>query len=233
MRYIVLWDIPTRLSHWLLVLAVAFLFMSGVLGGGLMEWHGKIGVLVIALVAFRIVWGFLGSTYARFSQFFPTPAKILAYLKGEWRGLGHNPLGALSVFALLTLALIQALTGLFATDEISVNGPLYPLIAHDLALAVTGAHQKLAWIFCGVIALHVASIAFYKIVKKDNLLFPMLTGKKEVSPKDEDKAARGGGWGAFVAAVFFAALAFCAASGVWNPEPPPAPAPAVTDTPDW
>ena len=92
-----LWDLPTRLFHWLLVLAVIAAVVSGQLGGNLIEVHGKIGLAIVGLIAFRLVWGFAGSTYARFAQFFPTPARIKVYLKGEWRGLGHNPLGGLSV----------------------------------------------------------------------------------------------------------------------------------------
>ena len=85
-----LWDLPTRLFHWLLVLAVVAAVVSGQVGGKLIDLHGKIGLAIVGLIAFRVVWGFVGSTYARFAQFLPTPARIRAYLKGEWRGLGFQ-----------------------------------------------------------------------------------------------------------------------------------------------
>ena len=115
-----LWDLPTRVFHWLLVICIVASFVSGQLGGNLMDWHGKIGLLIVGLIVFRLVWGLIGSTYARFSQFVPTPAKLKAYLQGEWRGVGHNPLGAFSVFGLLALVGIQVATGLFANDDITL-----------------------------------------------------------------------------------------------------------------
>ncbi|HXE41263.1 MAG TPA: cytochrome b/b6 domain-containing protein, partial [Azonexus sp.] len=113
-KQIRLWDLPTRLFHWLLALSVIGAIVSGQIGGNLMEWHGRIGLLIIGLIVFRLAWGVLGTTYARFGHFFPTAAKVKAYLKGEWKGHGHNPLGALSVFGLLGLVAVQAVSGLFA-----------------------------------------------------------------------------------------------------------------------
>ncbi|MDR2637952.1 MAG: cytochrome b/b6 domain-containing protein, partial [Zoogloeaceae bacterium] len=223
MQTIKLWDLPTRLFHWLLVAAIAALFVTGKMGGNLIEWHGRLGIFVVGLIVFRLVWGFVGSTYARFFQFFPTPAAILAYLKGSWHGLGHNPLGALSVFALLTLTLLQAVSGLFTNDEISFHGPLYRLIDSGLSLRITGWHQQLANVLLVFIGLHVASIVFYKLVKKENMLIPMLTGKKQVSPEEAGKSAQGGGFAALLLALALAGLALWGASGTWIPAPPPPP----------
>ncbi|MGL5632902.1 MAG: cytochrome b/b6 domain-containing protein, partial [Azovibrio sp.] len=125
MQKVKLWDLPTRLFHWILVIAMVGLFISGQIGGNAIELHGKVGQFVLALIVFRVVWGFVGSTYARFTSFFPTPARILAYLRGEWSGLGHNPLGSLSVFALLGLVGLQAVLGLFSNDDIAFRGPLF------------------------------------------------------------------------------------------------------------
>jgi cytochrome b len=102
-----LWDLPTRLFHWLLVLSVSAAIISAQIGGNLIEWHGKIGLFIVGLITFRLIWGLLGSTYARFAQFFPSPARVKDYLRGEWRGVGHNPLGAFSVFGLLGLLAFQ------------------------------------------------------------------------------------------------------------------------------
>ncbi len=112
-----LWDLPTRLFHWLLVILVLTSFISGKIGGNAMDWHGKFGLAILGLLTFRLVWGIVGSTYARFASFFPTPASVLAYLRGQWRGVGHNPLGALSVFSLLGLLAFQVASGLFGNDD--------------------------------------------------------------------------------------------------------------------
>lgn len=222
------WDLPTRLFHWLLVLAVLALVVTGKVGGNLIDWHGRIGVGLAGLIAFRLVWGVAGSTYARFGQFFPTPARISAYLRRGHRGVGHNPLGALSVFALLGLLSIQLLTGLVANDDIAFVGPLFDLVGRDLSNVATGWHKAVVNLLILLVALHIAAIVFYARVKKENLVKPMLTGWKEVN---EGETAQGGGWLALLVALAIAGLAVYLASGSWLPEPPPPP-PAV-ETPAW
>jgi cytochrome b len=222
-----LWDLPTRLFHWLLVLAIAAAIISGQLGGNLIVWHGRIGIFIVGLIVFRLVWGVLGSTYARFAHFFPTPARISAYLRGEWRQPGHNPLGALSVFALLTLVGFQAVSGLFANDDIAFNGPLYDLAGRELSNRLSGLHYLASNALYVLIGLHLAAIAFYGHVKKSNLVKPMVTGWRE----GEGENARGGGLPALVLALILAAGAAYGASGAWLPEPPPAP--PAAETPSW
>lgn len=186
-----LWDLPTRLFHWLLVLAVVAAVVSGQIGGKLIDLHGKIGLAIVGLVAFRIVWGFAGSTYARFAQFLPTPARIRAYLKGEWRGLGHNPLGGLSVFTLLLLLTAQVASGLFANDDITFTGPLYGLIGKSLSDRLSGIHQLLSNALIAFVVLHVGAVIFHGRVNKDDLIKPMLTGWKEGA---SGEPARGAAW---------------------------------------
>lgn len=222
-----LWDLPTRIFHWSLVLAVSAALISGQIGGNLIYWHGRIGLLIVGLVVFRLVWGVFGSTYARFAHFFPTPVKIKSYLQGEWRGEGHNPLGALSVFALLFLLTAQVATGLFANDDIAFVGPLFELIDKSLSNRLTGLHHLLSDGLIALVVLHVAAIAFYVRVKKQNLLKPMVTGWKE-TPAGE--SARGGGWVALIVAVVLAGAAVYGASGAWMPEVPP---PAASEVPAW
>ena len=175
-----LWDLPVRAVHWLLVVAVTTSIVSGELGGPWMTLHGRSGYAVIGLVVFRIVWGVVGSTHARFTQFAPTPGRLKAYLQGRWHGLGHNPLGALSVFALLGLLALQATTGLFSSDDIAFNGPLFGAVDDDLAYRLTAWHLRLAYGLFALIALHVAAIVFHVRVKKHDLLTPMITGWKQV-----------------------------------------------------
>lgn len=221
-----LWDLPTRIFHWALVLGIAAAFVSGQLGGNLIDIHGKIGIVIVGLIVFRLVWGVLGSTYARFAQFFPTPAKIRAYLRGEWHGEGHNPLGAFSVFGLLSLVALQVGTGLFSNDDIAFVGPLFDLVSKDLSNRLTGIHQLLSNALLALVVLHVAAIGFYGRVKKQNLLMPMITGWKE----GHGESARGGGLVALVVALIVAAGAVYGASGAWLPEPP---APPPAETPNW
>jgi len=222
-----LWDLPTRLFHWILVLAVAASVASGQVGGNWMDWHGRIGLLVVGLLAFRIVWGVLGSTYARFAQFFPTPGRIKSFLRGEWRGEGHNPLGALSVFGLLGLLAAQVATGLFANDDIAFTGPLSDLVTKGLSNQLTGIHHLLTNVLYVLVALHVGAIMFYAHAKRKNLVHPMVTGWKE---DGEGESARGGGVVAFVVALLVAVAVVYGASGAWLPKPLP---PAAVETPDF
>lgn len=222
-----LWDLPTRLFHWLLVLAMVAAVLSGEVGGQWIEWHGRIGLGIVGLLAFRIVWGFLGSTYARFGQFFPTPGKIKAYLAGQWRGEGHNPLGALSVLGLIFLLTVQVASGLFANDDISFTGPLADLVSRELSNRLTGLHHLLSSLLVALVALHVAAVVFYVHVKKQKLLKPMITGWKDGA---EGEHARGGGFMVLLAALFVAVGAVYGASGAWLPDQSP---PAATETPNW
>lgn len=217
-----LWDLPTRLFHWSLVILVVAAFVSGKIGGNAMDWHGKFGLTIVGLLTFRLVWGIVGSTYARFVSFFPTPASVLAYLRGQWRGVGHNPLGALSVFGLLGLLAFQVASGLFGNDDIAFRGPLYDLIGKDLSDRLTGLHKLSVNALIALVVLHLAAILFYTRVRKDNLLKPMFTGWREVAP-GQGRSATGGGPIAFVVALLIALAAVYAASGAWLPVAPPAP----------
>lgn len=227
-KRVFIWDLPTRIFHWSLVLCVIGAVISGQIGGNFMEWHGKLGLAVVALIAFRLVWGLLGSTYARFGQFFPTPGKVLAYLKGQWHGHGHNPLGAFSVFGLLALLAIQVGSGLFANDDIAFNGPLQALVGKDLSDVLTGWHKLVSNVLIALVVLHIGAIMFYARVKKDNLVKPMITGWKDNA---EGESARGGSLLALLLALAVAATAVYGASGAWIPAPPPPP--AAAETPNW
>lgn len=230
-RRIRIWDLPTRIFHWGLVLAVGVAVVSGEIGGSLMALHAKAGLAVVGLLAFRLAWGFVGSTYARFLSFVPTPARIRAYLCGRWHGHGHNPLGALSVLALLGLLALQAGSGLFGTDDIAFTGPLYRLVDETLALRLTGWHQQLAYVLLALLALHVLAIVFYLRVKKDNLVKPMVTGWKHA---DQGESASKGGWLALLLALAVAAGAVYVASGAALEAPAAVATPAASQgAPAW
>lgn len=221
---VVVWDLPTRLFHWLLALGVAAALVTGLLGGNLMVWHGRIGLGLVGLLAFRIAWGVVGSTYARFADFFPTPARLSAYVRGRWHGLGHNPLGGLSVFALLGLVAWQAGSGLFSNDDIAFEGYLADLVSRDTSDELAGLHRQGLWFIVGLVSLHVAAIFYYLLAKRQNLLGPMVSGTKEGPP---EAAARHGGWVALLFALLVGGLAVWGASGAWIPTPPPPPPSAV------
>ncbi len=223
-QQIKVWDLPTRLFHWLLVILVAAAIITGQVGGNAIDWHGRIGLALVGLIAFRIVWGIVGSSTARFTHFFPTPTSLRAYLKGEWHGVGHNPLGAFSVFGLLALISVQLATGLLSNDDIAFNGPLSSLIAKSLSDTLSGVHEFTFGILMALIGLHLAAIVFYTHVKKDNLIKPMLTGWKDV-PNGPGQSTNGGGLLALVAALLIALAAIYGASGAWITPAPVAEAP--------
>jgi cytochrome b len=215
------WDLPTRLFHWSLVGCVVAAFVTAKIGGNAMLWHGRLGLAILGLLVFRIVWGFVGSTYARFAQFVCGPAAIRAYLRGEWKGQGHNPIGALSVLALLGVLSLQAATGLFSNDDIAFEGYLYPLVGSELSGQITGIHHLLEKALMLLVALHVGAIAFYARVKKHNLVKPMLSGWADGK---HCESAKGGGVVAFIVAALIALAAVWAASGALLPPPPRLPA---------
>lgn len=214
------WDLPLRLFHWLLVLAVAGALVT--IQFGWMDWHGRFGLAVLGLVTFRLVWGLVGSTHARFWNFVSGPKRLLAYLRGQYQPLGHNPLGALSVLAILGLLLFQATSGLFATDDIAYSGPLRRAVDSSTSALLTRWHMRMEWLIYGLIALHIAAVLFHVLVRKETLIRPMITGRKPTAPP-EVEPARGGGWLAFLFALAVTIAVLWVANGALLPEPPPPP----------
>jgi cytochrome b len=209
-----LWDLPLRIFHWSLVAAVAVAIVTGELGGSWMDLHGQAGLAILGLVSFRLTWGLVGSTHARFLSFIPTFARIRAYLRGQWRGVGHNPLGALAVFALLGLLAAQVTTGLFSNDDISFSGPLYALIDEELGARLTGWHRQLSTALFVLLALHVVAIGAYLRFKRDNLVKPMVTGWKDVEAATvQARSTEKGGPLAFIVALGVALAVVWAARG--------------------
>jgi len=135
---------------------------------------------------FRIVWGFIGSTHARFNSFFPSSKSILNYLQGKApRVLGHNPLGAMSVFALLLVLSIQVITGLFSDDEIAFQGPLAKYVSNSTVSLLSVAHEWNHLLIYALITIHIAAIIYYKKFKGEDLITPMISGDKEINPSEE------------------------------------------------
>ena len=180
---ILVWDLPTRVFHWLLVLLVAVSFVTGKAGGTAMHYHEWSGVVILWLILFRVLWGFWGSTPSRFVSFLRGPRTVWAYARTLWgKGhdayLGHNPMGAWSIIAMLTVLTIQAGTGLFANDDIFTEGPLFHLVSKATSDWLTRVHRINQDILLALIVLHLAAIVFYWGVKRENLVAPMMTGRK-------------------------------------------------------
>ncbi len=177
------WDLPTRLFHWLLAGAVIGLVVTGQVGGSWMDWHFRLGYSVLTLLLFRLVWGFVGGHWSRFANFVYSPRTIWRYLCGHGapeHGVGHNPLGFLSVLALLGVTLVQVATGLFSDDEIATSGPLSKFASGEWVSRASDYHTEIGkWVLLGLVALHIIAIVFYRVKKGQDLLTPMVRGDKQ------------------------------------------------------
>ena len=210
------WDLPTRIFHWLLASTLVGSVLSALIGGNAMVWHVRCGLVVLALLLFRVIWGFVGGRWSRFASFLFAPATVLRYARGQVReneqlDVGHNPLGSLSVFALLALLALQVATGLVADDEIATTGPLNRFVSSANGLLATSWHTQVGKVLVLVlVALHVGAIAFYFFRKKINLVRPMLSGDKNLPPTTP---ASRDGWGPRLLALLLALA--CAAVALW------------------
>ena len=191
---VALWDPALRLFHWLLAFCVTGAWVLGKFGSsfGLMKMtlHFWFGYMVIALLAFRLVWGVIGPRPARFAHFVRGPGAVLAYAgtlprrtPSYW--FGHNPLGALSVLVMLAALIAQVATGLVADPEDYINiGPLAAQVSTATSRRATGMHDMLSTVILLLVVLHVAMILFYRFWKHEDLVRPMLNGRKLVRPRE-------------------------------------------------
>ena len=175
------WDGPTRFFHWSLAALCVLLMVTG--EAGWLRVHMLTGPAVLALILFRVVWGVVGSTTSRFAFFVKGPTKIFAYIAvvkagRRWPGVGHNPLGALSVLALLAVSAGMGLTGLFTSDDIETDGPLAPLVSSSMVKLVSGFHRLGGTAVLIVAGVHLAAILIYRFGKGEDLILPMITGMK-------------------------------------------------------
>ncbi len=179
------WDLPTRLFHWLLVACVIGSVVTSQVGGNAMIWHFRFGFAIASLLLFRLVWGLIGGRWSRFSSFLYSPGTVLRYLKGENRPehtVGHNPLGAASVLAMLVFLIAQVSTGLVSDDEIAAVGPLAKFVSNATVSMATTYHKSYGKaILLALIVLHLAAIGYYYFAKRDNLVRPMFSGDKTMA----------------------------------------------------
>ena len=187
-KIIRVWDLPIRLFHWLLAACILASFVTVKIGGNAMEIHARVGYCVLALIIFRICWGLIGSYHARFINFVPSPQGLVSYILGKSKaGLGHNPLGALSVIALISSVGVQATTGLFANDDIMFEGPFAKYVSNSTVSLLTSIHRFNETVLLILIALHLGAILYYYKFKGENLVKPMIVGDKEIDPSEEAK----------------------------------------------
>jgi cytochrome b len=211
-----IWDLPTRLFHWALAALVIGAVASAKIGGNAMVWHVRFGLAVLALLVFRLVWGVIGGRWSRFASFAYGPASVWRYLRGQARpedrfDVGHSPLGAWAVFAMLAVLALQVASGLVADDEIAHIGPLNRFVSSDTALKLTWLHKAVfEKLVIALVALHVAVILFYRFARRRDLIGPMLHGDQTApagTPSSGDGTAR--------RVLALACLLACAALAVW------------------
>lgn len=177
------WDLPTRLFHWTLVVAVAGAYATA--KAGMIDWHFRCGYAVLALVLFRIIWGLIGSDTARFVRFVRGPRAALSHLAHFPRRepdaeVGHNAAGGLMVVGLLVLLAIQAGTGLFANDGLFSEGPFAALVDPAISDRLTQWHEFNFNLILAAVIMHVLAVIAYALVKRHDLVRPMVTGKKRL-----------------------------------------------------
>ena len=210
------WDLPTRLFHWALAACVIGSVVSAKIGGNAMEWHFRSGYTILALLAFRLLWGIVGGRWSRFASFLYAPSTLRRYLRGgsrddEHHEVGHSPLGALSVFALLALLSAQVGSGLFADDEIASAGPLVKFVSGATSSLLTSWHKTFGqWLIIVLVLLHVAAIVAYRLRLGRDLVTPMVLGDKRLPagvPGSADTLATRG--------LALLLLALCASAVAW------------------
>jgi len=210
------WDLPVRLVHWLLAALIAFSWWT--VHNHHTDWHIWSGCAILTLLIFRLLWGLVGSSTARFSTFVRGPRALGNYLRGGWTGIGHNPLGALSVVALLAAVGIQVGLGLVAEDEDGLyTGPLNRLVSIDTSDKARDLHETWFNVLLALIALHVAAILYYRL-RGRGLTKAMISGKAPVQPGTQPM--RSGKWWA---ALICLALAIGATRWVIAGAPPLSP----------
>lgn len=176
------WDLPTRLFHGSLVLLIALQYASGEFGGLSMDWHFRLGYATLALIVFRVLWGFVGSQTSRFGDFLRGPRAVSRYAADLVHGTaghapGHNPLGGWSVLLMLASVATQAISGLFSSDDVSEDGPLVARVSAATVDRMTWLHHVNRWLLLALIAAHVGAVFAHWLLRKENLVAPMLHGR--------------------------------------------------------
>jgi cytochrome b len=207
------WDLPTRMFHWSIVVLFVVSWASAEIGGTAMQYHLWSGYGILALVIFRVLWGGVGSEATRFAHFVRGPKTVMAHARAFFKlgyrstTIGHNALGGWSVLLILFALALQTVTGLFANDDIATEGPLYHLVSKAASDLISQIHSGAFNVLLALVAIHIAAIVFYRVVHHENLLTPMLTGDK-LTRQGSPALRQASGWLALVLAVFAAGIVF-------------------------
>ncbi|MFQ3249932.1 MAG: cytochrome b [Glaciecola sp.] len=222
MQQVYIWDFPTRIFHWLLVIAICSQYLTAELLDDAMTWHFYGGYFILGLLIFRVLWGVFGAYYARFSQFVVSPRKVWNYARlfnssAYQPVVGHNPLGAYSVLFIMTILFTQAISGLFITDDIFHDGPYYSVLSEETRQIMNWVHHQgfiAVWLF---LALHISAMLVYKFAKHQNLVKSMITGYKKQEPETSAINAQNH-WFKFIAFACMAAFIVYLVVVVFAPE---------------
>ena len=223
------WDLPTRLFHWLFVLTICVQYATGEAGGEWLVWHFRTGYFMMGLLTFRIIWGFVGPTHARFSSFIKGPGSTLAYLRQIQQAgqeaihsVGHNPLGGLMVIAMIALLSAQVVTGLFSSDGLSYYGPYSATVSSDRSDQISDWHGVLFYIILAAAVLHILAVLYYTFIKKSPLVPAMLHGRKPQAHVPPDEGIEHSALGrAVIVAVIAAVVVFLVQRGAPVSSPVP------------
>jgi cytochrome b len=182
------WDIFVRVFHWSLVTLFAVSVISGKVGGEWIGWHMKSGYAILALITFRLIWGFVGGEYARYVSFLTGPIRAMKFAKGllgkaHEHVIGHNPVGGWMVVVLLLLLATQAVLGLFSNDEIATTGPLARYVSDATSITLMGRHRLIGNVLLALVGIHIAAVLFHVVIKKEGLIRAMFSGNKELPPE--------------------------------------------------
>lgn len=212
MKIIPVWDLPLRLFHWGLASVVVAALITVEIGGDAIEWHARLGYAVLALLFFRLFWGVAGGTYALMPDCMPHPRRLIAFLRGEAEAsLGHTETGKVAVAFIFVVLWFQSFSGLFANDDVDLRGPLYHLVSKALSDSITNWHKYSFWLIVGFVVMHVGAIIYYRLVRGENLVLPMLSGRRVVADDFPDELASRGG-SLWLGLILFA----LSAAGVWG-----------------
>ncbi|KDA03913.1 MULTISPECIES: cytochrome b/b6 domain-containing protein [Hyphomonas] len=216
-KHVLVWDWTIRLFHWLIVLGVATMWWTA--EQGMMDWHRRVGLVLLGLLTYRLVWGLIGPGTARLYRLVPSPRSLMTYVRDllarrHTPHAGHNPVGSLSVIAMLLALATQVTTGLFSVDVDGLeSGPLATKVSFETGRFFAEIHETSFNVLLALIALHIVAIAAYYLVFRDNLVRPMLTGRRsEADFAAPTPADAGASW---LRVLISAALAFGAVSAVW------------------
>jgi cytochrome b len=187
---VTVWDLPTRLFHWILVALIVLQFASGEFGLLSMDWHFRLGYATLALIVFRLLWGVFGSATSRFSQFVRGPVAVSRYVVALLRGraegaVGHNPLGGWSVLLMLASLLVQSISGLFSSDDLTETGPLADRVSDATVEWMTHVHHLNRWLLALLIVLHVGAVLVHWVVRRDNLVAAMIHGRARTAAEND------------------------------------------------